>query len=103
MRVITLDPVELGVDGITMAKVHGADGGRVRVDVAVLEPGSSLPRHPAVREQLFVVLAGEGRVAGDDDVAVPIGPGQAAVFAVGEQHTSWADTRMHVVVVQHGP
>jgi mannose-6-phosphate isomerase-like protein (cupin superfamily) len=71
--------------------------------LAVLQPGASLPRHPAGREQVFYVVDGRGRVAGDDDVAVEISPGWAAVWRAGEQHTSWAETRMTVLIVQRGP
>ena len=76
---------------------------RVRVDIAVLEAGASLPRHPAGREQVFYVLDGTGRVAGPDDVPVDIGPGSAAVWERGEEHTSWADTRMTALIVQRAP
>ncbi len=72
----------------------------VRVDVAVLAPGASLPRHPAGREQGFYVVSGQGRVAGDDDVEVPVGPGSLVTWSAGEQHTSWADTAMTVVIIQ---
>lgn len=75
----------------------------VRVDVAVLEEGASLPRHPAGREQLFYVVSGQGRVAGDDDVEHHVGPGSVVVWSQGEQHTSWADTVMTVAIVQRRP
>jgi quercetin dioxygenase-like cupin family protein len=90
-----------GVAGVAMTMLsEGTTAERVRVDVAVLEAGASLPRHRAGREQVFHVLAGTGRVAGPDDVPVDIGPGQAAVWARGEEHTSWADTRMTVLIIQ---
>jgi quercetin dioxygenase-like cupin family protein len=75
----------------------------VRVDLAVLEPGASLPKHPAGREQVFVVVAGEGRVSGDDDVEHQVRAGSVVVWSPGEQHTSWADTRMTVAIIQRRP
>lgn len=97
---------EIGVDGVpgvTMASVRSASRQpeRVKVDVAVLEAGASLPRHPAGNDQTFYVVAGQGRVAGDDDVPHPISAGWAATWQAGEQHTSWADSAMTVVIVQH--
>ena len=72
----------------------------VRVDLAVLHPGASLPRHRTVHEQVFAVVAGHGRVAGDDDVEHEVGPGSVVTWARGEQHTSWADSPMTVVLVE---
>lgn len=75
----------------------------VRVDLAVIEPGASLPKHPAGREQVFVVVSGEGRVAADDDVEHRIEAGSVVLWSAGEQHTSWADTQMTVVIIQRRP
>ena len=103
------------VERVSMTELDGAPGAamgllsasgtaeRVRVDVAVLEAGASLPRHPAGREQVFYVVSGRGRVAGGDDVAVDIGPGWAATWEAGEVHTSWADSAMTVLIVQRAP
>lgn len=104
MRVEQVTPEALeGAPGVATALLApGADLERVRVDVVELEPGSSLPKHPAGRAQVFYVVRGAGRVAGDDDAEVPIGPGQAAFWEPGERHTSWADTAMTVLIVQRG-
>lgn len=90
-----------GVVGVAMTLLtEGTVAERVRVDVAVLEAGASLPRHPAGREQVFYVLDGTGRVAGPDDVPIDIAPGWAAVWERGEEHTSWAHTRMTALIIQ---
>jgi quercetin dioxygenase-like cupin family protein len=97
------EPVE-GAPGVAMATlVAWTSVGRVRVDVASMAPGASLPRHAAGSDQSFCVLAGTGRVAGADDVAVQITAGWAAVWERGELHTSWADTPMTVLIVQRTP
>ncbi len=75
----------------------------VRVDIETMAPGSSLPRHRAGRDQVFYVVEGSGRVAGPDDVPVPVAAGQAARWERGEEHTSWADTPMTVLIVQGVP
>ena len=102
MRIERIPQIELeGVDGITMAPLNaGTAAERVKIDLAVLQPGSSLPKHPAGREQVFYVVSGDGRVAGDDDVQHPISAGWATVWDRGEQHTSWADSRMTVLIIQ---
>lgn len=105
MEVTHLVPTALdGAPGVALGMLSpGVDPQLVRVDVAVLEAGACLPRHPAGREQAFSVVSGDGRVAGDDDVAVAVGPGSLVSWSAGEQHTSWADTPMTVVIVQRRP
>lgn len=93
-----------GLPDVGFTEVVAADAARrTRVDVAELAAGAILPRHPAGPAQTFYVVAGRGRVAGADDVEVPVGPGDAVTWEPGEEHTSWADTAMTVVVVQARP
>lgn len=90
-----------GVPGVAMSLLSpGTSAEQVRVDVAVLEAGASLPKHPAGREQVFYVVSGRGRVAGDDDDEHAVSAGSVVVWSPGEQHTSWADSAMTVVIVQ---
>jgi len=90
-----------GAPGVAMSMLApGTTAELVRVDLAVLDAGASLPKHRAGREQLFLVVAGRGRVAGDDDVEHPVQAGSVVRWAAGEEHTSWADTQMTVVIVQ---
>ncbi|MGO1316730.1 MAG: cupin domain-containing protein [Cellulomonadaceae bacterium] len=105
MRIVSHPLTELdGAPGVAMAMLAPGDASEhVRVDCAVLEPGACLPRHPAGREQVFYVVAGSGQVAGDDDVRHDVGPGTAVTWSPGENHTSWAVTRMTVVIVQRTP
>lgn len=87
--------------GVTMdffPRVH--DGEQTRVHVARMEPGGTLGRHPATFRQFFAVLDGNGEVAGDDGVRVPIDAGQAALWEVDEEHQSWARTPMVVVLME---
>ena len=92
-----------GLPGVAMSPLmSGTSAGRVRIDVALLDAGASLPKHPAPREQVFHVVSGNGRVAGDDDVEHYVRAGTTVTWAVGEQHTSWADSPMIVVIIQRG-
>ncbi|MBO1751337.1 cupin domain-containing protein [Actinotalea sp. BY-33] len=90
-----------GAPGVAMSLLsRGTTAEHVRVDLAVLQPGASLPKHPAGQEQVFYVVTGEGRVAADDGVEHPVSAGWAVTWEPGEQHTSWADTTMTVVIIQ---
>ena len=105
MRLEEHSPTPLdGVSGVAMSLLtSGTSPERVRVDVAVLDAGASLPKHPAGREQVFHVVSGNGRVAGDDDIEHEVCAGSTVTWAVGERHTSWADSPMTVVIIQRGP
>ena len=105
MRIEQISQTDLdGVSGITMAPLNaGNSAERVKIDVAILAPGSSLPKHPAGREQLFYIVSGNGHVAGDDDIEYPISAGWAAMWDRGEQHTSRADSMMTVLIIQRRP
>jgi mannose-6-phosphate isomerase-like protein (cupin superfamily) len=105
MHIRHLDLVPLdGAAGVaTGLLAPGTNPERVRVDVAVLDAGSSLPKHPAGRDQAFYVVAGTGQVAGNDDVPTDVGPGDLVTWDAGEQHTTWATTALTAVIVQRGP
>ncbi|WP_250444656.1 cupin domain-containing protein [Actinotalea sp. C106] len=102
MRLAQLALIDLdGAPGVAMSLLSpGTSPQHVRVDLAVLQPGASLPKHPAGQEQVFYVVSGEGRVAADDDVEHRVSAGWAVTWEPGEQHTSWADTAMTVVIIQ---
>ncbi|MED4754328.1 cupin [Brevibacillus choshinensis] len=56
--------------------------------------------HPAVVDQLFVVVSGEGWVRGEGDEKVPIAAGQAAFWIAGEGHESGTKTGMVALVIE---
>lgn len=70
------------------------------VHVAGIAAGGTLGRHPAVRRQVFAVLAGSGRVQTDDDAPVEVGAGTLVVWEPGESHQTWATTDMTAIVVE---
>jgi mannose-6-phosphate isomerase-like protein (cupin superfamily) len=62
---------------------------------------SVLGYHPAVVDQLFIVVDGAGWVRGQDDAKrVPIRAGQAAFWVAGEGHESGSEEGMVVMVVE---
>lgn len=103
MRITALTLAELeGAPGISMALLNdGHEPACTRIDIAHLERGSSLPKHRAGSAQQFYVISGTGRAAGSDDIEHPIRPGTLVQWQQGEEHTSWADTDMTVIIIQH--
>jgi quercetin dioxygenase-like cupin family protein len=63
-------------------------------------PGSVIGEHPTGFGQLFVVVEGEGWVAGDDGDRVAVRAGQAAYFPRGETHSKGSETGMSVLMIQ---
>ncbi|WP_315093170.1 cupin domain-containing protein [uncultured Cellulomonas sp.] len=101
MRLLTIPqhPIaSFGSTGVTMQLLPQAGG--TSVHVAHLAPGGTLGRHPAVRRQLFVVVAGRGEVQVDDDPPQVVGPGTLVVWEPGEVHQTWATTDLTAVIVE---
>lgn len=78
---------------------------RTQGDVAIgcihLGTKSVLGYHPAVVNQLFLVVDGEGWVRGEGDAErVPIRAGQAAFWVAGEGHESGSEEGMVVMVIE---
>lgn len=65
-----------------------------------LEADGVLGRHPAVGDQLFIVINGEGWVAGEDETRTDIKAGEAALWRAGESHESGTRTGMTALVVE---
>ncbi len=78
-----------------------ADGaGEAHVYAVHLAPGGEIGPHPAGFGQLFVVIAGEGWVAGADGVRRPVHVGQGAVIDRGEMHAKGSATGLVAVMIQ---
>jgi hypothetical protein len=86
---VVISPILLSQAGSRFACFHVGKGGFI-------------PRHPAVRPQLFCVVEGSGWVSGGDGRKVPIEANQAAYWDVGEELESGSDGGMKVVVVEGG-
>ena len=52
--------------------------------------GGEIGRHPAVGDQLLLVLSGRAAVCGGDEVWHDITAGQAVLWDAGEEHTTRA-------------
>ncbi len=76
------------------------DAATTSVNVAHVAAGGTLGRHPAVRRQVFAVVAGTGEVQVDDGPRVPVSAGTLVVWEPGETHQTWATTDLTAVVVE---
>jgi quercetin dioxygenase-like cupin family protein len=74
----------------------------VQIGCIHLAPGGGVGHHPAVGPQLFLVVAGEGWVRGEEADRYLIRAGQAAFWRDGEGHESGTAAGMTAIVVE-GP
>jgi quercetin dioxygenase-like cupin family protein len=65
-----------------------------------LEPGGRIARHPAVGEQVLVVVEGTALVSGADGVPVEVGAGDVVRWAAGEEHETVARTAVVAIAVE---
>ena len=92
------DVADYGSRGLRALGVVRHDG--FRVDVLHVSAGGHVGHHPAVGDQLFLVVSGRGEVCGEDGVWQPITAGQAAVWSAGERHGTRAEEPLVGVVVE---
>ena len=92
---------------ITEYDSHGAsaqplaDGaGEAHVYAVHLAPGGEIGPHPAGFGQLFLVVAGEGWVAGADGMRCCVRAGQGAVIARGEVHAKGSEAGCSALMIQ---
>jgi quercetin dioxygenase-like cupin family protein len=72
----------------------------VAVTVLHVAAGGQIGHHPAVCDQVFLVVSGRGAGCGEDGVWQPIAAGQAAIWSAGEQHSTRADEPVVAVVIE---
>ena len=70
------------------------------LDLAYLEPGGVIGKHPTGLDQLFMVVNGRGWVSGPDGKPEAISAGQAAFWQRGEEHETRTDNGLIAVIVQ---
>ncbi|WP_030263750.1 cupin domain-containing protein [Streptomyces sp. NRRL B-24484] len=106
MERFRFDRAETAVDRFgstgTAATGVAAGDGAVRLTCLSIVPGGTLGAHPAPVEQLFLVVAGEGRVAGPDGARVAVSAGDAVHWAAGEEHASGSTTGLTALALE-GP
>lgn len=106
MQIFPFDRAEKIIDrfdsvGATATRVAKGDG-RVHLTCLTIAAGGTIGTHPAVVRQLFLVVAGDGWVAGPDGEHVPVTAGTAVLWEPGEDHTSGSEKGMTALAVE-GP
>lgn len=97
--VASLETTAYGSSGVRRVRVHGG-GGPASVNIMHLAAGGRLGRHVAPVPQLLIVTSGQGWASGTDCEPKPLAQGQAACWAAGEEHETWTDTGMTVLIVE---
>jgi quercetin dioxygenase-like cupin family protein len=87
-----------GSDGFGVVPMVRAEA--FAVTVLHLAAGGVVGTHPAVVDQLLMVVSGSGETAGADGDWRPIRAGQAALWVAGEQHTTRAFEPMVALAVE---
>ena len=88
--------------GLRVTRIAAGEG-PVRLTCLNVEPGGLIGTHPAAAPQMFLVIAGDGWVAGPDGERVPVGAGQGVRWDQGEKHTSGTDTGFTALAVEGAP
>lgn len=65
-----------------------------------LSAGGSVGLHPAVGEQVFLVLEGEGWVEGETGERVAVRSGEAAYWTNGENHQSGSNKGLTALLIE---
>jgi hypothetical protein len=91
-----------GSAGFRATRVAAGEG-RVSVTCLQVEPGGLIGTHPATAAQLFLVIDGEGWVAGPDGERTSITAGWGVRWGAGEIHTSGTQTGFVALDITGGP
>ena len=67
------------------------------------KPDGLIGTHPATNSQLFLVISGEGWVAGPDGRHIDIRTGWAVRWNTGEEHTTGTQTGLIALAVEGAP
>ena len=88
-----------GSEGLLATRV-AAGHGEVQVTCLALAAGGVIGTHPATGVQLFLVIAGEGWVTGQEGERVPVSAGWGARWEDGEEHTAGTEAGLVALAVE---
>ncbi|MFD8071871.1 cupin domain-containing protein [Streptomyces sp. NPDC059718] len=104
MKVFRFERGEWAVTGHGSTGLHAtrlATGeGPLHLTCLSVEPGGVIGTHPAPVPQMFLVIAGEGWIAGPDGNRVRIAAGQGVRWEQGEDHTSGTDVGFTALAIE---
>ncbi|MFE9118748.1 cupin domain-containing protein [Streptomyces sp. NPDC007172] len=104
MEIFRFDRAERVIDrfgsvGSTASSV-AAGTGSVHLTCLTIEPAGIIGSHPAPVSQLFLVIAGEGWVAGPDGRRVHVSAGDGVRWEPGEEHASGTSTGLTALALE---
>jgi mannose-6-phosphate isomerase-like protein (cupin superfamily) len=88
--------------GLAATRIAAGEG-KIHLTCLTVEPGGVIGTHPATSAQLFLVIAGEGWIAGTDGRHIPIRTGWGVRWNAGEEHTSGTETGFIALAVEGAP
>ena len=77
--------------------------GELGLTCLTVGPDGTIGTHPATSAQLFMIVSGEGWVAGPDGAQVPISAGSGVRWDAGEVHTSGTAVGFTAIAVEGAP
>ena len=88
-----------GSDGVQAAFIC-EPAGKSRTIAMTIAPGGHIGRHPAVTQQLFLVVRGKGWVSGGDSDREPITAGEGVLWTANEDHAAGSDRGMTAIIIE---
>jgi quercetin dioxygenase-like cupin family protein len=88
-----------GSVGLLATRIAAGDGPVTLIHLKVA-PGGTVGTHPATSPQTFLVLSGEGWVAGPDGERTQVTAGQGVCWSAGEVHTAGTETGFAALAVE---
>ncbi len=88
-----------GSRGFSLRLMGGGPDADLQVSHAVLGAGGCIGAHPAVGDQLFIMLTGSGRAHGEEE-AEELQPGVAVYWKSGEVHSVTSDEGLSAIIVE---
>ncbi|MFC1443156.1 hypothetical protein ABUW04_33460 [Streptacidiphilus sp. N1-10] len=77
--------------------------GPVHLTHLKVEPGGTIGTHPATSPQMFLVITGDGWIAGPDGARSTITAGQGVCWDRTEDHTSGTENGLTAIAVEGTP
>ncbi|WP_042434609.1 hypothetical protein [Streptacidiphilus anmyonensis] len=88
--------------GLIATRIAAGEG-PVHLTFLKVEPGGTIGTHPAATPQMFLVLTGDGWIAGPGGTRIPITAGQGVCWDEGEDHTSGTEHGFTALAVEGTP
>src|SRR5215472_13291789 len=107
MEIFRFDRGERTIDrfssvGATATRIAAGEG-ELRLTYLTVDAGGTIGTHPAVGAQLFMIVSGEGWVAGEDGVRLPLAAGSGVRWDDGEIHSSGTAAGFTAVAAEGAP